>query len=208
MNLPPLDASCGCNHMPWVPLSLTSSNFCFGASFFFCLVSDLYSFPSVAHTGYSLSSPSTKGRYCCFHPLATMNAQNPLQTHIYIHPGHIPGGQATGSCVNTCLSFWKHVNLFNKVIRPFTSRNSVWGFPFLRTSPTPAVIALLSLLLMWGGFLFVCLSFSNDEEQHLFMCLFTTDISFLERNPHVTTLKAVGSWRMKPINAAESSLTQ
>lgn len=78
---------------------------CFGASSFFCVVSDLYSFPSVAHTGYSLSSPSTKERSCCFHPLATMNAQNPLQTHIYIHPGHIPGGQATGSCVNTCLSF-------------------------------------------------------------------------------------------------------
>lgn len=149
MNLPPLDASCGCNHMPWVPLSLNFFQLlCFGASSFFCLVSDLYSFPSVAHTpvpGYSLPSPSTKGHSCCFHPLATMNTQNPLQTHIYIHSGHIPGGEATGSCVNTCLSFWKHVSLFNKVIQPFTSRNSVWGFPFLRTSPTPAVIALLSL---------------------------------------------------------------
>lgn len=32
------------------------------------------------------------------------------------------------------------------------------------------------------------------------MCLFTTDTSFLSRNPQVTTLKAVGPWRMKPIN--------
>lgn len=42
--------------------------------------------------------------------------------------------------------------------------------------------------------MFVCLSFSNDEEQHLFMCLFTTDISFLERKSCITTLKAVGPW--------------